>query len=421
MSWRDQLGGDLRAGDEGRRVTLAGWVASRRDHGGLVFVDLRDQAGVVQLVFNPDEQAAAHAVAHAPAGRVRRPGRGRRARALARDGEPAPRHRPDRGARRAAGGARRPRPALPFQLDDEGVDETLRLRHRYLDLRRDEMRHNVWVRFKLTQTIRRYLEDRGFWELETPILYKSTPEGAREFLVPTSSHPGKFYALPQSPQTYKQLYVISGFERYYQIARCFRDEATRADRTAEFTQLDMELAFVEPGRAVRAASRACSRPSGARCSGSSSPLPFPRLTHDEAMLRYASDKPDTRFGCEIADVTDALRGHRVQRVPGRDRRGRGGARVRRPRRDGVLAQGLRRPGRVRPRLGRQGRRLAAGDRARRGALADREVPGRGRGGGDRGRHRRRAGRHDPARGRRASTPPCACSGRCGCTWASGWA
>ena len=141
---------------------------------------------------------------------------------------------------------------LPFQLDDDGVDETLRLHHRYLDLRRDSMRHNVRVRFALTQSIRRYLEERGFWELETPILYKSTPEGAREFLVPTSSHPGRFYALPQSPQTYKQLYVISGFERYYQIARCFRDEATRADRTAEFTQLDLEMAFVAARRAARA-------------------------------------------------------------------------------------------------------------------------------------------------------------------------
>ena len=246
MSWRTHLGGDLRAGDEGTRVTLAGWVARRRDHGGLVFVDLRDQAGLVQLVFNPDEQAAAHAVAHTPAGRVRRPGRGRRR-------APARPRRSTRAWTRAASrctssGWRcsRPRPCCRSSSTTTASTRRCGLRHRYLDLRRDDMRRNIHVRFKLTQTIRRYLEERGFWELETPILYKSTPEGAREFLVPTSSHPGSFYALPQSPQTYKQLYVISGFERYYQIARCFRDEATRADRTAEFTQLDMELAFVQP-------------------------------------------------------------------------------------------------------------------------------------------------------------------------------
>jgi aspartyl-tRNA synthetase len=305
MSWRTRLGGDLRAGDEGTRVTLAGWVASSRDHGGLIFVDLRDQAGVVQLVFNPDEQAAAHATAHGLRNEyvVQAEGVVR-----ARSPETV---NPRLDTGRIEVHVERlevlsTAPALPFQLDDEGVDETLRLRHRYLDLRRAEMRRNIWVRFKLTQTIRRYLEDNGFWELETPILYKSTPEGAREFLVPTSTHPGKFYALPQSPQTYKQLYVISGFERYYQIARCFRDEATRADRTAEFTQLDMELAFVEPDE-LHALIEGLYAAVWREVLGVDLPLPFPRLTHDEAMLRYASDKPDTRFGCEIADVTDVLR------------------------------------------------------------------------------------------------------------------
>ena len=176
-----------------------------------------------------------------------------------------------------------------------GVDETLRLRHRYLDLRRDVMRHNLWVRFTVTKTIRRYLEDRGFWELETPILYKSTPEGAREFLVPTSSHPGKFYALPQSPQTYKQLYVISGYERYYQIAHCFRDEATRADRTAEFTQLDMELAFVEPDELfelIEGLFAAVWR----EVLGVELPLPFPRLPTPRRCCATARTSPRPASG-----------------------------------------------------------------------------------------------------------------------------
>jgi len=305
MSWRTHLGGDLRAGDEGARVTLAGWVARRRDHGGLVFVDLRDQAGLVQLVFNPDEQAAAHATAH-----------GLRAEYVVQAEGVVRARSPETVNPRLATGrievhverleVLSTAPVLPFGLDDDGVDETLRLRHRYLDLRRESMRRNIWVRFKLTQAIRRYLEERGFWELETPILYKSTPEGAREFLVPTSSHPGRFYALPQSPQTYKQLYVISGFERYYQIARCFRDEATRADRTAEFTQLDMELAFVEPDELFTLIEGMFAAV-WSEVLGEQLPTPFPRLTHDEAMLRFGSDKPEMRFGCEIADVTDALR------------------------------------------------------------------------------------------------------------------
>jgi aspartyl-tRNA synthetase len=306
VSWRTNLGGDLRAGDEGTRVTLAGWVARRRDHGGLVFVDLRDQAGLVQLVFNPDEQPAAHAAAHGLRSEfvIQAEGvvRGRSAETV----------NPRLETGRIEVHVERlevlsTAPVLPFQLDDEGVDETLRLRHRYLDLRREEMRRNIHSRFKLTQTIRRYLEDQGFWELETPILYKSTPEGAREFLVPTSSHPGRFYALPQSPQTYKQLYVISGFERYYQIARCFRDEATRADRTAEFTQLDMELGFIEPEE-LFALIEGMFATIWRDLMDDELPIPFPRMTHDDAMLRYAMDKPDTRFGCEIADVTDALRG-----------------------------------------------------------------------------------------------------------------
>ena len=306
MTYRTHMGGSLRAQDEGERVTVAGWVARRRDHGGLVFVDVRDQAGLVQLVFNPDERPEAHAASHAL-----------RTEFVIRAAGVVRRRAPETVNPKLETGeieihvdtveVLNTAPVLPFQLDDDGVDETLRLRHRYLDLRRDAMRRNLWVRFKLTQTIRRFLEERDFWELETPLLYKSTPEGAREFLVPTSSHPGRFYALPQSPQTYKQLYVIAGYERYYQIARCFRDEATRADRTAEFTQLDLEMAFLEPDE-LHALMEGLFQAVWRDVLGEDLETPFPRLTHAEAMLRYGSDKPETRFGCEIADVTDALRG-----------------------------------------------------------------------------------------------------------------
>ena len=412
MTYRTHMGGDLRSAHEGERVTVAGWVARRRDHGGLVFVDLRDQAGLVQLVFNPEEQPEAHAGAHAL-----------RAEFVVQAEGVVRRRAPETVNPRLATGeveihverldVLNTAPVLPFQLDDDGVDETLRLHHRYLDLRRDSMRHNVRVRFALTQSIRRYLEERGFWELETPILYKSTPEGAREFLVPTSSHPGRFYALPQSPQTYKQLYVISGFERYYQIARCFRDEATRADRTAEFTQLDLEMAFVQPDE-LHALMEGLFQTVWRDIAGIELDVPFPRMTHAEAMLRYASDKPDTRFGCEIADVTDALRGTEFKAFRGVIDAG------------GVV-RGFAVPGALEfsrkdfdglvefaKTWGGKGVALAPAP-GRRGSLADREVPGarrarrhRRRRGGERGRHRaarrRRRGRRR-ARAGPAAPPP----------------
>ncbi|MDX6535225.1 MAG: aspartyl-tRNA synthetase [Gaiellales bacterium] len=304
MSYRTRLGGELRKEDAGQRVTLAGWVARRRDHGGLVFVDLRDPAGIVQLVFDPSDQPDAHAAAHELRNEFVVQAEGVVALRDAKDVNPElPTGEIDvrvdklKILNRAA--------VLPFQLDDEGVDETLRLHHRYLDLRRDSMRRNIETRFRLTQLIRRHMEDNGFWDLETPILYKSTPEGAREFLVPTSARPGQFYALPQSPQTFKQLYAIAGYERYYQIARCFRDEATRADRTQEFTQLDIEMAFMEPEELF-----GLLEPMFARIwnelLGVELETPFQRITWDEATLRYASDKPDLRFGLEISDVSDLL-------------------------------------------------------------------------------------------------------------------
>jgi aspartyl-tRNA synthetase len=286
-------------------VRLAGWVARRRDHGGLVFVDLRDPAGLVQLVFHPELHAEAHAAAHELRNEF----------VIQIEGEVRLRSPETSNPKLATGEVEvwvesmellSRSAVLPFQLDEENVDETLRLRHRYLDLRRDSMRHNLWVRFRLTQTIRRYLEEHGFWELETPILYKSTPEGAREFVVPTSTHPGQFYALPQSPQTFKQLYVIAGYERYYQIARCFRDEATRADRTAEFSQLDLEMGFVTREE-LFALLEGLWALVWRHVLGVEIETPFRRVTWDEAQLRYAMDKPDLRFGCEVSDVTEALR------------------------------------------------------------------------------------------------------------------
>jgi aspartyl-tRNA synthetase len=303
VAYRTRLGGDLRAADVGERVTVAGWVDGRRDHGGLVFIDLRDRGGIVQLVADPD-QAEAHAAAHelrnefvVQAEGVVTPRSPETVNPKLPTGEVEIRIDRLRVLSRA--------PALPFQLDDDNVDESLRLHHRYLDLRREPMRRALHTRFRLTQIIRRHMEDNDFWELETPILYKSTPEGAREFLVPTSSRPGSFYALPQSPQTYKQLYVISGFERYYQIARCFRDEATRADRTQEFTQLDIEMAFMEPDELFELLEALFARIWGELLDEQLA-TPFRRMTWDEATLRYGSDKPDLRFGAEIADVTDLL-------------------------------------------------------------------------------------------------------------------
>jgi aspartyl-tRNA synthetase len=306
VSYRTDLCGDLRAEDAGRRVKVAGWVARRRDHGGLVFVDLRDAAGLVQLVLNPADHPDAHAAAHElrnefvvdAEGEVRR-------RSPETTNPRLPSGQVEIAVERLEVLSRAA--VLPFQLDEEGVDETLRLRHRYLDLRRDRMRRNLWVRTTVVRAIRRHLEEHGFWELETPILYKSTPEGAREFVVPTSTHPGRFYALPQSPQLFKQLYVIAGYERYYQIARCFRDEATRADRQPEFTQLDLEMAFATRDAMYELIEGTFAAVWEAVL-GERVETPFPRLRWEDAMLRYASDKPDTRFGCEIADLTDALRG-----------------------------------------------------------------------------------------------------------------
>jgi aspartyl-tRNA synthetase len=306
IRWRDQLGSSLRPDDEGREVTLAGWVARRRDHGGLIFVDLRDQGGIVQVVLNPEHAPDAAAVAHELRNefviRTRGTIVGRAPEtvnpAMA-TGEIEVQATELEIVSRAA--------PLPFQLDDEGVDETLRLRHRWLDLRREKMQHNIRTRAKLVGIVRAEMEAAGFVDIQTPVMGKPTPEGARDFLVPTRLQPGRFFALPQSPQIYKQLLVVSGFERYYQIAICFRDEDLRADRLQEITQLDVEMAFPDQEFLFALIERIMGR-LWSELRGIELVTPFPRLTWDEADLRFGSDKPDLRFGLEIEDATEVTRG-----------------------------------------------------------------------------------------------------------------
>ncbi|CAA9540089.1 MAG: Aspartyl-tRNA synthetase [uncultured Thermoleophilia bacterium] len=298
--------GTLDVARAGAAVTLSGFVGRLRDHGGLIFIDLRDRSGLVQVVVDPSDTPEAHAAAGAL-----------RVESVVRvTGTVVERSAETVNPRLATGrievrcealdvlAAADP---LPFQLDDENVDEALRIRHRALDLRRPEMTERLRVRSLVTRTMRRFLEERGFWDLETPVLTKSTPEGARDFLVPARLEPGAFYALPQSPQLFKQLYMMAGLERYYQIARCFRDEAQRADRQLEFTQLDVEMAFVER-EDVLALTEELYCEIWREVKGVELARPFPRLPYDEAVRRYGSDKPDLRYGLEIADVTEAVAG-----------------------------------------------------------------------------------------------------------------
>jgi aspartyl-tRNA synthetase len=305
--YRDTWAGTIGAGRAGDAVRVAGWVHRRRDHGGLIFIDLRDRSGLVQLVFHPDTSGEAFAAAE----------RLRSEHVISVAGEVV---RRDPGnvnpnlptgeveIRVAAMDVLAESDTPPFPIDeDTPVDETLRLRHRALDLRRQGMRDAMVLRHRVVQTMRDVLDEAGFLEMETPILTRSTPEGARDFLVPSRLQPGSWYALPQSPQLFKQLLMVAGYERYYQIARCFRDEDLRADRQPEFTQLDLEMSFVEEDDVIETMERVMSRVfevGGVAVP----PAPWPRMGYDEAMLRFGSDRPDTRFGLEIVDISDALRG-----------------------------------------------------------------------------------------------------------------
>jgi aspartyl-tRNA synthetase len=298
--------GEPRAGDVGRTLTLAGWAARRRDHGGLVFVDLRDRTGVTQLVVNPERAPAAAELAHEIRNEF----------VLQASGELTARTPETVNPRMPTGEVElqvhelrivsRSTP-LPFQLDEEGVDETLRLRYRWLDLRRDKLQRTIGLRAQMVGIIRRHMEAAGFLDIQTPILFKPTPEGARDFVVPSRLHPGRFFALPQSPQILKQLTMVAGFDRYYQIAICFRDEDLRADRVQEITQLDVELSFPDRDE-LFALQEAMFAAIWRECLGLEIETPFPRLTYAEADRRFGSDKPDTRFGLELEDATALTRG-----------------------------------------------------------------------------------------------------------------
>ena len=300
--------GTLRIGDAGDEVTLRGWVHRRRDLGGLIFIDLRDRYGLTQVVFNPEIAPEAHAAASdvrneyvlEAHGIVRERPEGTRNPKLATGDIEVEAH-----DLRILNVAKTP----PFEISQSTeVDESVRLRHRYLDLRRERMQSNLILRHAIVRYMREFLSDRGFIEVETPNLIKSTPEGARDFLVPSSGFPGNFYALPQSPQQMKQLLMVSGLDRYFQIARCFRDEPQRADRQPEFTQLDIEMSFVDQDDVMALIEQLYIELTERFSDKRIQEKPFPRLTYQEAMDRFGNDRPDLRFGLELQDVSDALRG-----------------------------------------------------------------------------------------------------------------
>jgi aspartyl-tRNA synthetase len=288
----------------GQTVTLTGWVHRRRDHGGVIFIDLRDREGLVQVVCDPD-RAATFATAEAL----------RNEYCVAVTGIVRPRPAGTSNADLASGEIEvlahgieifNASPTPPFQLDDENLSETVRLEHRVLDLRRPQMQKNLMLRYRAAMSARRYLDGHGFVDIETPILYKSTPEGAREFLVPSRIHHGQFYALPQSPQLFKQMLMMAGFDRYYQIVKCFRDEDLRADRQPEFTQIDIETSFLDEIE-IRALMEPLVRTMWKDAMGVDLPDPFPVMTYAEAMDKYGSDKPDLRVPLVLTDLTDLMK------------------------------------------------------------------------------------------------------------------
>ncbi|MEA2440067.1 MAG: aspartyl-tRNA synthetase [Thermoleophilaceae bacterium] len=302
--YRTAWAGDLRPERVGEELRVAGWVHRRRDHGGLIFIDVRDRSGLLQLVFHPEDAAEAHAQA----------GRLRGEDVISASGKLVNREEGTVNPNLATGEVELSVSELdiladaetpPFPVDDDKpVDEATRLRYRYIDLRREAMQRHLALRHDVAQTIRGYFNERDFLEIETPMLTRSTPEGARDFVVPSRLQPGSWYALPQSPQLFKELFMIAGFERYYQIVRCFRDEDLRADRQPEFTQLDVELAFVDEEDVLALVDGLMK--AMLALVGIEVELPLERLSYDEAMLRYGSDRPDRRIGREIHDLGEAF-------------------------------------------------------------------------------------------------------------------
>ncbi|MBA7475020.1 Aspartate--tRNA ligase [subsurface metagenome] len=298
--------GELNKNHVGARVTLAGWVDRRRDHGRLIFIDLRDGQGIVQVVFNPEVSKPCHDIASEMRNEF----------VVRVSGEVAPRPPGTENPKLPTGDIEvivhntdilNPSKTPPFYINEDiEVEESLRLKYRYLDLRRERMKENLILRYKVVKFMRDFLDARGFIEVETPILIKSTPEGARDYLVPSRLYPGKFYALPQSPQQLKQLLMVAGVEKYFQIARCFRDEDTRADRQPEFTQLDLEMSFVEEEDILSLLEELLTSMVETIKPEMRMIKPFPRLTYAETMERYGTDKPDLRFGMEIGDLSDIV-------------------------------------------------------------------------------------------------------------------
>ncbi|MGA2150878.1 MAG: aspartate--tRNA ligase [Geobacteraceae bacterium] len=298
--------GSLTGADAGREVVLMGWALRRRDHGGLIFVDLRDREGIAQIVFDPELNRDAHQKAETI----------RNEYVVAVRGKVAPRPEGTVNSNLKTGEVEiivaeckilnRSKP-LPFTLDDYvEVSENLRLKHRYIDLRRPVLQQNLILRSKVAQSTRQYLDANGFLEIETPFLTKSTPEGARDFLVPSRIHQGEFYALPQSPQLFKQILMISGFDRYFQIVRCFRDEDLRADRQPEFTQIDCEMSFIDREDIITVMEGLIAR-IFEETKGAKVALPMPRLTYAEAIRRFGVDNPDLRFGLELVELSDIVK------------------------------------------------------------------------------------------------------------------
>ena len=299
--------GELRKSDVGKKVTLMGWVHRRRDHGGLIFIDLRDRDGLVQVVFNPARDSIVHSVAHEVRSEY----------VLSAEGEVSVRPSGTENPKLPTGEIEvlvnsleilNTSKTAPFSIDEETeVAENLRLKYRYLDLRRETLRENLLFRYRLIRSVREFLHAKGFIDVETPFLTKSTPEGARDYLVPSRLNPGHFYALPQSPQLFKQILMVAGFDRYYQIVKCFRDEDLRADRQPEFTQIDIEMSFVEREDVITLMEEMLSIVIK-ETKGIEIKTPFPRMSYHEVVERYGIDKPDIRFGLELKDISDIASG-----------------------------------------------------------------------------------------------------------------